>query len=169
MLLFKHTNNFLLCHATPVNQSNQLNCSQMLQIKYKLYLTAWWAIKGAANRTRSRKEEQRLTYWISEAPAPCCLLLWHWDNWHQNRLKALRSSLPPSLPRSLARSLSLCVSVVVNDFCHDSTKLIFLSFSFCVPDCIEASSQLSLLPITALHLSVLFSFSSLSSLGCYAH
>lgn len=165
MLLFKHTDNFSLCHAAPVNQSNQLNCSQMLQIKYKLYLTAWWAIKGAANRTRSRKEEQRLTYWISEAPAPCCLLLWHWDNWHQNRLKALRSSLP----HSLTCSLSLCVSVVVNDFCHDSTKLIFLSFSFCVPDCIEASSQLSLLPITALHLSVLFSFSSLSSLGCYAH
>lgn len=142
MLLFKHTDNFSLCHAAPVNQSNQLNCSQMLQIKYKLYLTAWWAIKGAANRTRSRKEEQRLTYWISEAPAPCCLLLWHWDNWHQNRMKALRSSLP----HSLACSLSLCVSVVVNDFCHDSTKLIFLSFSFCVPDCIEASSQLSLLP-----------------------
>lgn len=100
MLLFKHTDNFSLCHAAPVNQSNQLNCSQMLQIKYKLYLTAWWAIKGAANRTRSRKEEQRLTYWISEAPAPCCLLLWHWDNWHQNRLKALRSSLPHSLARS---------------------------------------------------------------------
>lgn len=163
MLLFKHTENFLLCHTTPVNQSNQLNCSQMLQIKYKLYLTAWWAIKGAANRTRSRKEEQSL---LTESlrlqlHAACC---------RGTETNDTKTDWKLYVAPSLARSLSLCVSVVVNDFCHDSTKLIFLSFSFCVTDCIEASSQLSLLPITALHLSVLFlSFSSLSSLGCYAH